>query len=481
MGAFFPRKKHITGLLLTLVFSTSAIFFLVGSLSAQLSTQSLDSSTKTVNRTTAFPGETLRYNINVQNSDPVTMAMQITDTLPISVTLVEETLLTNVISGTTTGFGYESGVITWTGILSESGQAHISYSTTITDSLQQGDLIENVVQISDSNGTITRSTQTSIITSTQFFMPVIIYDVPQPSLFSIQRAGTSNDWALYWSDDAADITAYELQEASTSEFSDADTITLGDVQNYNVSQSPLSTDIYCYRVRALANGLTSEWSNSRCIQGNYFDNFNDANSGWSIRREDTDDVDNSSKYEDGKFILKIGGRWDYAIASPMVPAMETPYRIQTRVFFGGGVDNLHSYGLIFGGDYSGGACPNSSFSSCFNRYYRLNTFWYGPDKLLRFELKRIEGHSKNNNGGFGTALIPYRDVRVPNSQGYVTWAIDVYPNGTIDIFVEGNKVDSVNDGSYINSPYFGVFASANEYLGSEPTFEYFSVTSLSDN
>jgi len=135
---------------------------------------------------------------------------------------------------------------------------------------------------------------------------------------------------------------------------------------------------------------------------------------------------------------------------------------------------------VFGGDWNGQPCPNGNYSSCFNHYYRLMVIWYGAaNNSLRVDLKRIDFHDPNDNSGQGTdKLISFKDQPVASAGGWNKWNVKVFSNGLIQVFVNGSYVGGGVDPTYIGSPYFGVFASSNEYSGTEPWFEYFSVRAL---
>lgn len=177
-------------------------------------------------------------------------------------------------------------------------------------------------------------------------------------------------------------------------------------------------------------------------------------------------------------MIKIGGRWDYAIAAPMVPAPSSSYKIETLVKLSDGIDNLHTYGVVFGGDWNGTTCPNSSYSSCFNHYYRLQVIWFGDPNQLRIDLKRIDFHDEDNVGRGTKKLIETKNVNVGNPSGWNKWSIEVYSNGTIRVYVNDIYVGGGIDTTYTNDRYFGGFAASNEYSGTAANFDYFRVIAL---
>lgn len=144
-------------------------------------------------------------------------------------------------------------------------------------------------------------------------------------------------------------------------------------------------------------------------------------------------------------------------------------------------ENLNSYGMVFGGDLTAQEpCPVWDFSTCFNQYYRLNIIYFGNDNsTLRAILKRIDYHDPRNNHGRGVTIIDAVDVSTQGpSANYQNWAVEVYPNGTIKLFLNGNFVTQTVDTNYIDRPYFGSFSSTDEYAGLEAHFDWFQVTAL---
>lgn len=307
-------------------------------------------------------------------------------------------------------------------------------------------------------------------------LPLITRSLTAPNLLPLVRGDAENSWVATWTHPGSDIVRYEIRESATEAFDSPLFYFTTDTSNTFSYPASISNS-YCYQVRAYTATLISDWSNSRCIVGDYFDDFEFTNSGWATRREDTDDVNNDTYYENGSLVVKIRGRWDYAIASSLGQAPEGPYEIETRVRLAG-VDNLHAYGIIFGGDWNGQQCPNNDFSSCFTHYYRLLIIWHGSPDSLRMSLKRIDSHDPSDNAGRGVTLINHRDVNVGNPDEWNTWKVQVHEDGNIVILVNDRIAASATDPTYFNSRYFGVLAATDEYLGAEPHFDTFAVRSL---
>jgi hypothetical protein len=315
--------------------------------------------------------------------------------------------------------------------------------------------------------------------SLYLFLPITLVTPPEVILDPIPRPDPSNSWTLTWAVvGGTSVDEYEVQESHDPAFATFTSLAAGPETTLTRTM-PLSTsNVYYYRVRAVTAAGSGPWSNVQYVYGGYRDDFNDPASGWAIRREDTDDHDNNSYYDTGNLRLEINGRWDYQVTSPLALPPTAPYRIDARMMLEG-PDNLHTYGLIFGGNWDGTQCPNADYSSCFQHYYRMTVVWWGAPSTLKFDLKRIDYHDAENNHGRGVTLLEYIDVSVNNpSQTWQDWAVEVYPTGTIKIFVNGSQVGEASDTTYINDPYFGLFSATDEYAGLDTLVDWYQVTAL---
>lgn len=441
----------------------------------------LSASAKSVDTDEAQPGDTLQYTVVISNQgDQPASTVWMTDVLPAEVAYISDSI---AVEGGGL-YGVSNDVITWTGAVNNSASVQISFDAVLTDNLSGGDVVTNTADLNTDGFTTTLTAATTIFTDTSsvLFLPIVKWDIPVPEapyLWPIGQPGADNDWTLEWSvSDATYIDEYEVQEAREPEFQDGSTIATTDASSLDVTKDVTPFNVYYYRVRASGPGGTGPWSNVRQAVGNYRDNFGDGTTGWAIRRQDTDDIENYSYYNDNHFVMEIDGRWDYGIGAPMQPAPAGPYAIETSVRLNS-PDNLHSYGIIFGGDWDGTPCPNSDYSNCFNHYYRLNIIWHGSPDSMKVQLKRIDRHDPSSNAGRGPELFSDLTVKVnPPPKSYQVWRVEVYPSGLIKVFVNGNLVEEVMDDTYIGDPYFGVFASTDEYLGSEPWFDWYDVSVL---
>jgi uncharacterized repeat protein (TIGR01451 family) len=446
----------------------------------------LDDSEKIVDKENAEAGSTLKYTVIIKNQgDIAANNVMMTDTLPAMVDYVPGTL--SVIGGGNySPINGTNRVVTWTGAVNNGSQIEIQFDTVVTNTVISGTLIENIAEISyDSMNldrtSVTTITESSKLTETIIYLPGVWKPKPEVVLAAIGRPSPANEWALNWSVlDPTQISAYEIEEAHNPDFSDAILTEVGSTPfRYEISKQPEYNNVYYYRIRAKGAWGVGPWSNVESVIGGYRDDFQNNQSGWAMRREDTDSVINDEYYQNGKWIHEMDSSYDYLISSPLAKAPPGPYRIEARVQLVG-VDNLHSYGIIFGGDWNGQTCPNSEFSSCFNQYYRLNIIWSGNlGNRMTIQMKRIDYHEVNDNVGRGQTL--FGPITVPVNdppEDWQRWAVDVYPDGRIRVYVNDKFIREVYDTSLVNRSYFGAFSSTDEYNGLQVEFDWYQVTLL---
>ena len=327
--------------------------------------------------------------------------------------------------------------------------------------------------------------------NTLIYLPLLKTPIVTPFLNSINRPNSLNQWNISWESNNASSVAYELQESFDPSFASVlNTYNLGGgTSSTQISHPPTTKNIYHYRIRAVADGVTTGWSNVQSVLVGYRDDFDDPNSGWAIRRT-TFIEEIHSWYENGKFIFQVEDKWDWGIASPMIQAPDLPYAIEYQSE-PAHIGNLISHGGVFGGDWPGAICPDYSTTAgvyehdlCFNHFYNTNTIWYGPLKLV-FErvdyliwcpscggspMKRL---TTDGNSWFERDPIP----NISNSEGPNVWRIEVRNTG-ITLFANGQQYAQTSDTTWVNERYFGVFGSTDEYNNSTWRYEYYQVMPL---
>ena len=481
---FFNRTKYYRKLVVGTILPIVLIILLVQALSAQQSLAAAEIEvTKTVDRELARRGDTVQYSISMNNVsvDPAT-AVTMTDIVPSDLTVITA----SVTGGYDDSWGIDGNVITWTGSISGNEGVDISFDTVVLETAVFDEPITNTVYVT---GTGSLLSDEAVFTATEYityslFMPILFKVPPAPTMLSVSAPTSSNGFDTFkftvnWTNEGSG--RYELQQSHTPDFANPTVYNAGNATSYVVNNGIANDYEYYYRVRFIVNNLSSGWSNALMQYGPYIDTFSDPTSGWKIRREDLDDSDNYSFYRDGNYVLKITGRWDFAIGSSMVKVPWNSYRIEARMRFDDGVDNLHSYGLIWGGEWEGTSeCPNVGLTSCLYHNYRLNVLWYGSKDNLRTQIKRIDYHDESDGVGRGVSLAGYADNGVNSpSGGWQVWAINMYQNGTINMSINGDIIRTVYDDTYAGGgTYFGVLATSNEYSGAEPWVDWIKVIPL---
>ncbi len=438
----------------------------------------LTQSHKLVDSAEALPGGVLKYSIVLQNSGNQPSDVLITDTLPVGLSYEDGSFSAD---GDRGNFSINGNVINWSDSLSAKEQLTLRFQAAISDSMPINSILTNTVQIAGIGDVFTRTAATSVISETHTYLPVTHETVPIPSLALLERVNANNEWTISWYvEGIGDLAAeFEIQEDITPAFANPQSsIVTSPTTTMQFSHPVYWISGYYYRVRLILPGVIGGWSNVLVVGSNYHDWFDDPNSGWTMRREDTDEIDNSTYYSDGKFVHRMKSRWDFLISGPLMPAPTPPYRIESRIRLVG-MDNLHTYGLIFGADWNGSTCPDAKFTSCFNQYYRLMVTWFGNNSRLKYQLKAIKYHDPGNGHARGPVLIDYKEVHVNSpSQNWQNWAVEVYPNGRIKIFVNNDLVGEVTDTRYTYIPYFGTFSAVDEYTGLQAEFDWYNVRAL---
>jgi len=311
------------------------------------------------------------------------------------------------------------------------------------------------------------------------YMPLICKRWPPypdaPVLNPIGEPDEDGNYTVDW-EEAYLAEIYTLQEDDNANFTTPETRYIGTSTYWDAVEKDPGT--YYYRVRATNSWGNSLWSNVESVEvpnPAYRNDFTGSGeNNWPIRRTSLLEGDEWhgtwTLEKDGSMYILMNDRWDFAIASPMVEAPSPPYVVETKAKFHDAA-NLVAYGVIFGAG-GGSPCPAYRETGCFEHYYRLEVIWYG-DEAAKAGFKRIDSHEADKGHGRGKELIDYQNLPVdPN--GWHTWKFVVEEDG-IDIYINGVLFGSVSDTSYINEPYFGIYASANEYKPAIGRFDYFYV------
>lgn len=338
----------------------------------------------------------------------------------------------------------------------------------------------------DSNAPLTVTEElsaTGVVTTYTLYMPLMF----NPLTISANSPNSANQWTISW-ESVPVATGFVIQQSQDPNFSTlTDEVTVGAVTSYQFNNALSFKNVYYHRVMPVYDDINGQWSNTVMVIGGYRDDFSDSTSGWTPVRRTTYLEETVSYYgtgnEAGNLIVIVADRWDWLIASPLMPAPEPPYAIQfrTRVH---DASNLISGGPVFGGDWNGQACPEIGnvylTTNCFNHFYNFNMIFYGPLKLLHEQVNKLSW-CPSCGGSPLKRLGPTIDIDPIISNGpsleWHTYRIEVRSSG-VKFFVDNTQKASFSDTTYINEPYFGVFASTDEYKPSIWFYDYYQITPL---
>jgi uncharacterized repeat protein (TIGR01451 family) len=446
-------------------------------------------SSKTANRDTARRGQTVHYTVVISNSGNLDDSVTVTDTLPAHLTLTGTPTSNGGGTFETTG-----NTLVWTGTVTGYTAVTLGYHATVANSAPIGAELVNTAAIVGTGASADASYTVTVITSaSKVYLPLItVPDIELPELvLSATRPNSNNHWTLSWTPHNGMFT-YEIQESQTADFAAVATLNAGSAASHLVERLPSYNNEYFYRARAVYGDETGPWSNVVNVIGGFYDDFTNPANEWPTRR--TTYLEKiGAIHDNNQLLLRVDDRWDWGIFSPLKKAPSLPYVIEyeaTIAHFA----NLTTHGAVFGGDWNGTApCfDDSTFdgiykhTDCFNHFYNTNIIWYGGAKML-FErvdylywcfpdcigggapMKRLgNDYGAWFESPFGTNM---------NPNGTNTYRIEVRADGA-RMFVNGSQYAQSYDSTWVNDPYFGLFASTDEYKPSEWRVNYYRVLPL---
>jgi uncharacterized repeat protein (TIGR01451 family) len=445
---------------------------------------------KTVDKTSAAPGDTLTYVIRIANPGEAVSAWM-TDELPAELTYVGSSV-------ELWGHGnadYANGAVTWTyDDFGYGANAVISFSAQINSELEQADIV-NMAQITGTGELITDSAETAVRSSGALsdhvlFMPYFPKRWPPlpyaPVLQDIADPGIGvNDYTVRWSYEhpSVNVITYTLEEANNPNFVGATEYVVphaGAENELAFTDKPDGT--YYYRVSGnnqWGQGMPSNIKGVTIFTA-YYDNFSSSASGWPNERGDIIDdrgVDQGDWYRRYK-----GG--DYQIYIPQAecwtcywfyqPDAFAPYRpptnkycVETRARFqeSGWWANM---GLIFGADEKN----ETLYSLCLSQgsdQQRLGWFlmrkddYDFPHRGCSGPTFKIDGSDKD-----GTSRTDWNDLKV---------GVD---GDTVRVWIGGLYKGKYSMEGLTSMTRVGLIAGVYEILAVDARFDYFRVTPNSD-
>jgi|GEM_PF-1884496 len=224
------------------------------------------------------------------------------------------------------------------------------------------------------------------------------------------------------------------------------------------------------------------WGFTTSTSHSYWDDFNDPDSGWVVRRTSAPQLDSmTARYDGGRLYTKSDDTHEFGIFSPLVEAPSAPYRITMKTRLHDGV-YVPTYGIIFRAK-QGSFCPVDRADAqnehgCFYRYFRLNV---AVDKLhekLTYSVIRVDSHSDRGQPEGVDLSDGHREIGDKgNWEGWNLWKVEVHED-YFKIYVNDHHLDTFYDGHHMDSGCFGILTDNYEFAPAEFAHEYFYVEPL---
>jgi uncharacterized repeat protein (TIGR01451 family) len=446
---------------------------------------------KTVNHAQATAGSELHYTLVISNAGDTPFAVVgVTDTLPSDLTYVSDSFV-----GPAGGsFAVAGNVLIWSGELFAQSEVILQFDAVIAASVEVGTVLENTVEVSGDDQHVVRTASTTVVEETggEIYLPLVSKPyIPPAASASATLPTSANQWTLNWTitnGSIDELAAVEVHESQSPTFDSYVTLELSaTARSTTISHPAGPNNEYYYRVVPVGPWGAGAYSNVVKVVGNYYDDFSNPATGWKLRRSSL--LEKMYAYysvENGVdvFIALVDDRYDWLLASPLRPAPAVPYKIEYRARVHD-ASNLVSGGIVYGGDWNGGECPQLGTlfftgRNCFNQFYVHNYIFYGPLKLQWEKINELRycpdcgGSALKREGDF--AII---DAIIPGGQS-VDWndyRVEVRNDG-VRLYINGAFIRHFTDTQYVNQPYFGVFASTFEYKPAIWFFDTFRVTRM---
>lgn len=306
----------------------------------------LGGSTKSVEPSSIYPGDTVTFTIVLSNSSASDVAATVVDPSPQGLTFLSShgpgTLMFN------------TDRITWTGTITALESVTLTLHAQVPVTMTGGSRITNTAVISDGVATLDKSA--ALLVYARIYMPLILRrwpPLPYPTvLYPIDNPTYNDTYDVAWQ--AAELaTSYLLQEDDNDSFSSP--------QEYSVTA--LSRGFtnkpggrYYYRVRGVNAWGVGEWSNIQStLVGYFFDDFSNPASGWQVAYDPLYTL----RYLDNEYSLYVpldfrgGGSVDTwfaqpAVLAPVNPPSGSPYCVSVDTYFASQPGWWEQHSLIFG-------------------------------------------------------------------------------------------------------------------------------------
>ena len=454
-----------------------------------LAAANLEDSTKTASADQVGPQGVIQYTFSIVNSGEVDIPAELTDPLPADVTYADHECPPVV----TMSCQFSGGEFHWEGTVPAEDTVVVTLTVTMNDDVEPGTAVTNTAQLVSAEQELELSAEVTVVAPTASpiqFLPFTMYGLqpePGPVTLTAGQPNSANTFNISWTEALAS-SGYEIHESNDPNFATATPSIVGPITSLALTKPASPFNVYYYRVRSLIGPKVGPWSNVVTVVGAYYDDFNDTSTGWSMRRS-TYREDVHGFYENGKYIMQVLDRWDWGISSPLKPAPRVPYSIEFESLLVAPAPQL-SFGMVFGGDWNGQTCPPGlsydewyKHDNCFNHFYNTNTIYYGALKLL-FErvdslvwCPQCDGSPMKRVGDNITD-----EFNKVDPEGWNRYRIEVRDD-SIKVFAAARGQPlafqfEYKETRWIGSPYFGFFASTDEYSNSTWRFEFLEILPL---
>jgi uncharacterized repeat protein (TIGR01451 family) len=445
---------------------------------------------KTVNKTSAAPGDTLDYVIRVANPGEAVPAWM-TDELPAGVTYVNGSMDHFSADAPT----YSGGIIKWSDDEFGYGEmAVISFSVTIDPEITDVDII-NTAHVTGTGDMLASATETAVraggaVSAYVAFVPYFPKRWPPlpnaPTLHDIVDPGVGvNDYTVRWSYEytVGQPISYTLQEANNPDFAGAAEYV---VQHTGTENELAFTDkpdgTYYYRVYAHNQWGHGQPSNVKSVTifTAYFDDFSAVGTGWPNQRGDIiddrgeDRGDWYRRYRGGEYQIYIPQAECWTCYWFLQPNALAPYRpptnkycVETRARFeeSGWWANM---GLIFGANEKNDkfyslCLSEGDFADQLGWFLMMKDDYDFPKRGCSGPTEKIDGDNRD-----GTSRDDWNHLKVG-------------VNGdTVRVWIGGVYKGKYSMDGLSSTTRVGLIGGVYEILPVDARFDYFKVTPNSD-
>ncbi len=262
------------------------------------------------------------------------------------------------------------------------------------------------------------------------YLPIVSKAPPVLTIEPIVRAPGSNEWTVSWTGGNDTVAQYVLEEADDAAFT-APAVYTATETFVDFDYGASINQVFYYRVRAEGNGVEGPWSKTvRVVGVYYYDDFSNANSGWTIGNSAT----SSYGYQDGQYKIGVSQAGILSVAGAPNTVCDG-YEAEVTANWASGSATNGIYGLMFG--------ANNSLNNYYFLAVRSDTQAY---RLFLY------------NGGNLTNLTNWIPSGVINSGAGINKLHVARAGSRIDVSINDSFLGSYSDGTLTGATRMGVLA-----------------------